>query len=96
MIFRLFRFLFLMAVGYFLYKWLWKGESPWPFKSKKKSRRGGPSKEPPAVIEEMKKDPVCGTYVPVNQAVKDRVDNTTYYFCSEECKQKFRELDKKD
>lgn len=85
-----------MIVGYALYKWLWKGESPWSFKSKKKRRRGGSYKEPPAVIEEMRKDPVCGTYVPVNQAVKDRVGVTTYYFCSEECKLKFRELDKKD
>ena len=90
MIFRLIRLLLLIAVGYALYKWLWKGESPWPFKSKKK-RRTGSSQSHPAV-EEMRKDPVCGTYVPVNQAVKDRVDNTTYYFCSEECKLKFREL----
>ena len=83
-----------MVVGYALYKWLWKGENSWPFGSKKKKRRGGSSKEPPAVIEEMRKDPVCGTYVPVNQAVKDRIGVTTYYFCSEECKQKFHELEK--
>jgi len=95
MIFRFIRLLFLMVVGYALYKWLWKGESPWPFKSKKKKRRAG-STQPPPIIEEMKKDPVCGTYVPVNQAVKDRVGITTYYFCSEECKLKFRELDQKD
>ncbi len=82
-----------MVVGYALYKWLWKGESPWPFKSKKKKRRGRASQFTPAV-EEMRKDPVCGTYVPVNQAVKERVNNTTYYFCSEECKVKFRELGK--
>jgi YHS domain-containing protein len=92
MIFRLLRLLLLMVVGYALYKWLWKGESPWPFKSKKKKRRAG-STQPPPIVEEMRKDPVCGTYVPVNQAVKDRVGNATYYFCSEECKQKFHELD---
>ncbi|MCK4764337.1 MAG: YHS domain-containing protein [Candidatus Aminicenantes bacterium] len=37
----------------------------------------------------MKKDPVCGTYVPENQAVKYK----DYFFCSPECKEKFQTLD---
>ncbi|MCP5105516.1 MAG: YHS domain-containing protein, partial [bacterium] len=76
------------GVGYILYKWLWKGENPWPFKSRKKKDYASA----PKAIEEMKKDPVCGTYVPQHEAVKDRVNSTDYYFCSEECKLKFREL----
>lgn len=93
MIFRLLRLLLLGVLIYVLYKWLWKGESPWPFRSKKKKPQSGSTASPP-VIEEMKRDPVCGTFVPVNQAVKERVGNTVYYFCSEECKEKFRELKK--
>jgi len=87
MILRLLRFLLLVWIGYLLYKVLWKGVIPRLFKSKKKQRY-----QSPKAIEEMKKDPVCGTYLPENQAIKYRRNNTTYYFCSEECKQKFQEL----
>lgn len=89
MILRLLRFLLLVWVGYLLYKVLWKGVIQRFFKSKKERRF-----QSPKVIEEMKKDPVCGTYIPENQAIKYRRNNTTYYFCSEECKRKFYELKK--
>jgi YHS domain-containing protein len=88
MILRLLRFLLLVGVVYVLYRVLWKGEGLGFFKRKKKKR----SSQAPKAIEEMKKDPVCGTYVPENQAVKYTVNHTTHYFCSEQCKQKFREL----
>ena len=87
MILRLLRFLLLVWIGYLLYKVLWKGVIQGLFKFKKKRRF-----QSPKAIEEMKKDPVCGTYIPENQAIKYRRNNTTYYFCSEECKQKFHEL----
>jgi uncharacterized protein len=93
MIFGLFRFLLLAGLVYILYKWLWKGEGPVFFRSKKKKPSTGSSTAPP-VIEEMKRDPVCGTFVPVNQAVKEKTGTTVYYFCSEECKQKFHEIKK--
>ncbi len=44
------------------------------------------------LIEEMKKDPVCGTYVPESQAIRYHGN----YFCSEDCKEKFKKLDRKD
>jgi len=91
MILRLLRFLLLLGIGYFLYKVLWKGEGLGLFKSKSKKKRTRHYKSP-KVIEEMKKDPICGTYLPENQAIKYRQHSTTYYFCSEECKQKFKEL----
>jgi YHS domain-containing protein len=40
--------------------------------------------------EEMKKDPVCGTYVPQSQALKLTIQNRTCYFCSRECLEKYR------
>ncbi|MCZ2078971.1 MAG: hypothetical protein HUU41_10840 [Bryobacteraceae bacterium] len=39
---------------------------------------------------ELKKDPVCGTYVPVNSALSGRTAaGETVYFCSERCRVKF-------
>jgi YHS domain-containing protein len=88
MIIRLLRLLLLAGVVYVLYRVLWKGEGLGFFRSGKKKR----SYKAPKAIEEMKKDPVCGTYIPENQAVKYTVNHTTYYFCSEQCKQKYLEL----
>ena len=45
-------------------------------------------------IEEMKKDPVCGTFIPPSQAVTDQIQGKTYYFCSDECKLKYQKLHK--
>jgi YHS domain-containing protein len=90
------RFLQLILVGvlvYVLYKLLWKGERFLFFKPKWKTRQKRQhNHHPQAALEEMKKDPVCGTYIPENQAVKYKHNSETYYFCSEECKQKFRQL----
>ncbi|MFC2145972.1 YHS domain-containing protein [Acidobacteriota bacterium] len=46
-------------------------------------------------LEEMKKDPICGTYIPENQALKYKAGGETHYFCSEECQNKFRQLQEK-
>jgi uncharacterized protein len=95
MIVRFLRFLLLVGLGYFLYKWLWKGGSLWSFGSKKKQRdeAAATPNSPPQIIAEMKKDPVCGTYIPENQAVRCEFQGVAHYFCSEECKLKFQELD---
>jgi len=95
MIVRFFRFLLLVGLGYFLYKWLWKGDGFWPFQSKKKQRDEATAtpNSPPRIIAEMKKDPICGTYIPENQAVICEFHGATHYFCSEECKLKFQEPD---
>jgi YHS domain-containing protein len=37
------------------------------------------------------KDPVCGTYVPGDSAIAQRVGSETVYFCSAECRDKYRE-----
>lgn len=36
-------------------------------------------------------DPVCHTLVPKHQAIRLRRDGETYYFCSDECCDKFNE-----
>jgi len=82
LIFRLIKLGLIIGLIYVLYKVLWKGESL--FKSKKSK------KHPQAAIEKMKRDPVCGTFLPANQAIKYTISGETHYFCSQECKQDFQ------
>jgi YHS domain-containing protein len=39
---------------------------------------------------ELKKDPVCGTYVSTATALKKTSGAETVYFCSQECRDRFR------
>jgi YHS domain-containing protein len=40
-------------------------------------------------VGELKKDPICGTYVSTAGSLKQTVDGSTIYFCSKECRDKF-------
>lgn len=42
------------------------------------------------VSDTLEEDPVCKKLVPSRQAVTMRLHGTTYYFCSEECCNTFR------
>jgi YHS domain-containing protein len=55
------------------------------------SSAGAPSPKPPAAdsIGELKKDPVCGTFVSTEAAFQKAVGGQTYYFCSKECRDKY-------
>ena len=85
---RLLRVIVIGAIIYFLYKIFWKREGFGFFKTRKKKDIKHPA------IEEMKKDPVCGIYLPRSQAIKYTFNNKTHYFCSEECKIKFQKLNR--
>ena len=39
---------------------------------------------------ELKKDPVCGTYVSTATSLSQRVNGQLVYFCSPECRDKYR------
>jgi len=39
---------------------------------------------------ELKKDPVCGTYVSTDTSVTKRINGQTVYFCSPACRDKYR------
>ena len=79
--------IFLIAViVYLVYRWLWPGKRPGAAKAGDRTAGGK--------LEEMKKDPICGTYVPESQALTMKIDKQTYFFCSETCKKKFAELKK--
>jgi len=36
-------------------------------------------------------DPVCGVHVDIEDALTATYEGRTYYFCSEECREEFRE-----
>jgi YHS domain-containing protein len=83
---RLIKLLLIVGIIYVLHKVLWKGESFNFFKKKKQSRESTPK-----AIAEMKRDPVCGTYLPEGEAIKFITAAETHYFCSDECKAKFQD-----
>jgi YHS domain-containing protein len=39
---------------------------------------------------ELKRDPVCGTYVAMTAGITHSAKGQTYYFCSKECRDKYR------
>lgn len=39
---------------------------------------------------ELKKDPVCGTFISTATSIQKKVGEKMYYFCSVECRDKFR------
>jgi YHS domain-containing protein len=53
---------------------------------------GSPAQRPvdPQTSSELKKDPVCGTYVPAATSVKKLVGGSVLHFCSESCRDKYR------
>jgi YHS domain-containing protein len=47
-----------------------------------------PSNQVP-LTGELKKDPVCGTYIAAATSIKERVAGQTFHFCSTECRDKY-------
>ncbi|MBN1196216.1 MAG: YHS domain-containing protein [Candidatus Aminicenantes bacterium] len=54
-------------------------------------KRGRAGKPHP---EEMKMDPVCGTWVPITQAEQTEINGETLYFCSKACRDRYLEKKK--
>ena len=55
------------------------------------SRQPPPRSAPKVVVGgELKKDPVCGTYVSTSASVTRTVDGQILHFCSKECRDKYR------
>ncbi|HEX4167395.1 MAG TPA: hypothetical protein VHZ55_18165 [Bryobacteraceae bacterium] len=52
------------------------------------TRRAGNSPPPANPGGELHKDPVCGTYVAESAAFRRQVGTQTFYYCSENCREK--------
>jgi YHS domain-containing protein len=54
--------------------------------------RPAPPPSRPSVVSggELKKDPVCGTYVSTGASVTRTVNGELLHFCSKECRDKYR------
>jgi len=57
----------------------------------KKGYREGMAKSDETILDEMVKDPVCQVYLPRKQAISEKMGNERYFFCSEECRRKYKE-----
>lgn len=55
------------------------------------SKPAAPPPEKTASGEEMVQDPECGTYVPKSDAIKAQVRGETRYFCSDTCRDVYRQ-----
>ncbi len=84
---RILLILFLLLVIY------WAGRSLWrDLKEGLRSQRASSkasSSSPPAVTDKLVKDPICGVYCARKEAYTAIWKGRVYYFCSEECRQKF-------
>jgi len=77
---RLFLRLLFIFLGIYIFYLIWKFLTATEKKEETQKK---------IVDENHVKDPVCGLYIPESKAVKLRVKNKDYYFCSNECKEKF-------
>lgn len=48
----------------------------------------------PPVTDELVQDPVCGVYCPKRDALSLNWQGKIYYFCSDKCRQEFRDQKK--
>ena len=53
------------------------------------SKKPEPAENSVNKAQHMVKDPVCGMYMDSRLAVRMERDNEAYYFCSEDCKNKY-------
>jgi YHS domain-containing protein len=63
------------------------------FGSQSSVTRQAPAQPPPPTVVvggELRKDPVCGTYVSTGASVTRTVDGRVVHFCSKECRDAFQ------
>jgi YHS domain-containing protein len=86
------RFLFLEVVLPLLVLWLVRNVLRSIFGGLHSSVVRQPPKQAPTIHTsgELKKDPVCGTFVSVDASVTKRVKGELVHFCSPACRDKYR------
>jgi uncharacterized protein len=87
--FILFSALFLVL--YYVIKGFLKGLKLPNGSGRARGRTRTTSRQPPPITDELVQDPVCGVYCPKRDALPLNRQGKTYYFCSDKCRQEFRE-----
>lgn len=77
----LLRLILYILIGYILYNVILYFKA-----ANKKIKNSRQSKNP---SNKMVKDEVCKTYLPEEEAIKEKHQGKWYYFCSKECRKKF-------
>lgn len=91
----MFQFILLAAILYVVYKWLRLGVRQARGNDPPPSPAPEPFDRSAEQVEEMLQDPVCGTWVPVSQAIALKRNGETIHFCSPECREKYLQETKK-
>jgi YHS domain-containing protein len=60
------------------------------FRSDSSAQAPGPRPSAVPTGGELKKDPVCGTFISTSTALQKKAGGETYYFCSTACRDKFK------
>jgi len=84
------RFLFLRVIVPLLLIWFIRGLIRTIFGSSRSVPRPAPPGSAVHTGGELKKDPVCGTFVSVDASVTKQVKGETVHFCSAACRDKYR------
>jgi hypothetical protein len=53
------------------------------------SSRSAEKPQSPPAQGPLKRDPVCGTYIPADNSVRKTVNGEVLYFCSPECRDRY-------
>ncbi len=85
---RILRYLLLLVLFFFVRALL---RSLFSGNRQARSGANSDSRRPPAAPAggELKKDPVCGTYVAAVNAPSATINGEVFYFCSPECRDKY-------
>lgn len=88
---RLLLILILLALIYWAGRSLWQDLKSLKGRRRRPQRPSGKTGSAPnlPVTDTLVQDPVCGVYCPKKKALTAIYRGKVYYFCSEECRQKF-------
>ena len=78
------KFIILFVVGYLLYRSM----KTWMFPDARQKKNVS-SRENEQIDDVMIKDPFCEAYFPRRNAVRLKMNDDVYYFCSQACRDKF-------
>lgn len=86
------RFLFIRILFPLLVFWLVRSvlKSLFATSSNRVPQNRSSEVPPVTAVGELKKDPVCGTYVSTGASVTRSVNGQVLHFCSQECRDKYR------